>query len=925
MNILRFWSEIEPLFDQAVQLDEQQRTRWLAQLDVTQPDVAQAIRQLISRREALNADGFLRGNVFEKLSSLAPSLHELLAEQVAKDSTRSDQLPHAPALSAGAIIGRYRLIREIGHGGMSSVWLAEHSDGELKRQVALKLPFLWQRMQLERFLRERDLLAALTHPRIARLYDAGFSESGQPYLAMEHIAGTTLLDNCDQRQLTIQQRLQLFLQVLEAVQFAHARLIIHRDLKPSNILVTAEGNVTLLDFGIGKLLSGDATKEAVLTQLPGQALTPEYASPEQIAGQSLGIASDIYSLGVVLFELLTGKRPYRLGRHSRAALEEAILNEFVHWPSRGEISDAAATARGSSARVLKSLLTGDLDAIVIKALKKNPADRYASVTAFAQDIANHLNHLPVSAQPDSYRYRANKFLTRHRVPVAAATFALCALIVGTGVALWQARVAATQSDRAIASAAQNEAISHFFDTILTDAAYADKPVTVRELMARGTRLALQNTRGNPESRAAVLGMIASEYVTLFELKQAKQLADAAVDLLSQSRDRALKSKLRCKRAYIGASLGDPVSAVTQIKAELSSLQDDARTASSCLDDLAYVCGDSPHACARGDSLRYAEQALALLRTLPNPTDITIGKEAALLDSVAYGHHQEGRNREADRFFAQALLTYELIGVDNNNALSVQSNWAVVAEVEGRPKYSLQIYEDILRLQTQRDPDSGPSPIVLYNKARALTAIGRFTEARGVFESLCRLAETHDDPFPRFRCAIGSAALDLQTGALQSARAFIERAERLVAADYAPNDPLVFVVAVARGQYAITQGDFTTARAKFDRTIAQGHDTAPVPYVMALLGLAEVELGLGNHRQAWHAALRALDATRSQLGEYPYSHRVGQANILLGRALQQLSRHTEARAAFQQAVTHLSNTVDENHPALVQARKQLTTT
>lgn len=923
MSIYRIWPEIEPLFDQALQLDPKQRTQWLMEIAATRPDIGQALRELIAKREALDADGFLRGCLFEKLTDLAPSLHEFLAQGISNEDAGADQLVHSSGFAPGAIVGRYRLIREIGHGGMSSVWLAEYSDGQLQREVALKLPFLWQRMQIERFVRERDLLSALTHPRIARLYDAGFSEASQPYLAMEYVAGTMLLDYCDRLRLSIAQRLQIFLQVLEAVQFAHARLIIHRDLKPSNILVTAEGRVSLLDFGIGKMLNGDAIRDTPLTQLPGHPLTPEYASPEQITGQSLGIASDIYSLGVILIELLTGMRPYRLERNSRAALEEAILNESVHWPSRSDISDTAAIARGSSVRALKSLLAGDLDAIVIKALKKNPADRYASVTAFAQDITNYLHHMPVGAQPDSYRYRAGKFLARHRVPVAAASFALCALLAGTGIALWQARAAAIQSDRALASALQNEAIGHFFDTIITEAAFAEEPVTVRKLLARGAQLALQNSHGNPESRAAVLGMIASTHVGLFELEQAQQLTDAALHLLARSSEHGLRSKLRCMRAYIDANRGAAKAAITQIKAELPALNDDARTASSCLDDLANICSESPQVCARGDSLRYSEQALALLRTAPNPTDITIGTEATLLSEVAYGHHLNGNNRQADRFFAQALQKYAQVGQqDSANGMAARNNWAVVAEAEGRPKDALVLFEDVLRLDAQRDPEAQPSTITLYNKARALMAIGRFSEAHDTFELLCRLSEPRDDAFSRSRCAIGSASFAIQSGALPSARDLIERAERLLATDHAPDDPVVFMLAVAKGQYEMANGHFAEARTHFDRTVAQGSSTAPMASMTALLGLAEVELELGNPREAADIARRALDATRSKLGNFPYSHRVGQANLLLGRALQQLGQQSEAHRALQEAVTHLSNTVDAEHPALVQARDLL---
>ena len=228
-------------------------------------------------------------------------------------------------LKAGALVGPYRLLRELGVGGMGSVWLAERADGTLKRQVALKLPRAsWARGLAERMARERDILASLEHPNIARLYDAGTDAQGRPFLALEYVEGQPIDVYCSERALSIRQRLQLLLEVASAVTFAHSRLVVHRDLKPSNILVTADGQVRLLDFGIAKLMEGDRTQETQLTQMAGRALTLDYASPEQIRGEPIGTASDVYSLGVVAYELLAGAKPYKLKRGSAAELEETI-------------------------------------------------------------------------------------------------------------------------------------------------------------------------------------------------------------------------------------------------------------------------------------------------------------------------------------------------------------------------------------------------------------------------------------------------------------------------------------------------------------------------------------------------------------------------------------------------------------------------
>jgi serine/threonine-protein kinase len=272
---------------------------------------------------------------------------------------------------------------------MAEVWLSRRADAAIKREVALKLPLLTPlRRDLEpRFAREREILADLSHPNIARLFDAGFANDGQPYLALEYVVGEMFTTYCDQQRLTIRERLGLLRQVLGAVQHAHTHLVIHRDLKPSNVLVTEAGQVQLLDFGIAKLLSEGEAKETELTQLSGRALTPDYAAPEQIAGAPITTAADVYALGVMLYEILTGVRPYRLKRDTRAALEEAILQADPIPPSRAALSETAATARATTAKKLSRALKGDLDVITIKALKKSPRERYQTATALDEDIS----------------------------------------------------------------------------------------------------------------------------------------------------------------------------------------------------------------------------------------------------------------------------------------------------------------------------------------------------------------------------------------------------------------------------------------------------------------------------------------------------------------------------------------------------------
>ena len=328
--------------------------------------------------------------------------------------------------SPGDLVGPYRLIRLLGEGGMAEVWLAQRADGSIKREVALKLPRLLRDRQdlASRFARECDILAALEHPHIARLYDAGVSPDGLPYLAMEYVRGEKLTTWCDQLHLGIPERLQLVLQVLDAVQYAHAHQAIHRDIKPSNILVNEAGQVQLLDFGVAKLLAQDAQ----LTIAYGRAMTPDYASPELARGDPPEPGSDVYSLGVLLYELLTGCLPYRIkARGSGAQLEQAIIAAEVLPPSV-HLAPEAGAARGTTQEKLARKLRGDLDAIVLKALAKEPAQRYDGASSMSDDVKRYLLGKPVQARAAPLHHRVRKFLDRNRVVVLLSAISVIAVL-----------------------------------------------------------------------------------------------------------------------------------------------------------------------------------------------------------------------------------------------------------------------------------------------------------------------------------------------------------------------------------------------------------------------------------------------------------------------------------------------------------------
>ncbi len=362
------------------------------------------------------------------------------------------------ALLRGAVepaperIGPYRILREIGRGGMGVVYLGDRADGEYRKQVAIKLITAGRRtaandpLGLERrFRRERQILSQFEHPGIARMLDGGATEEGQPYFVLEYVEGLPLLDYCDARRLPISARLTLFLSICDAVAHAHRQLIVHRDLKPGNILVTPEGTPKLLDFGLARVLDADGLGDDI-TQAVLPMMTPAYASPEQIRGEAISVSGDVYSLGVILYELLSSARPYQLSSGSIADMVRVVCEQPPVPLNRAAISDQAAASRSSSVDKLRRSLSGDLEKIAAQALEKDPRQRYASVDDLASDLRRHLTGLPVRARPATFSYRASKMLERHRVAVPMGAAAILLILGFAGVAMWEARSAQRRFD-----------------------------------------------------------------------------------------------------------------------------------------------------------------------------------------------------------------------------------------------------------------------------------------------------------------------------------------------------------------------------------------------------------------------------------------------------------------------------------------------
>jgi eukaryotic-like serine/threonine-protein kinase len=651
--------------------------------------------------------------------SLKVRLRAMLAQQSQIESgnlfTTIPKVDDADDYAAGDAIGPYRLMRKLGAGGMAAVWMAERSDGVMKRPVALKLPYAGRALPglPERMAREREILATLSHPNIARLYDAGVTAQGQPYLALEYVEGTRIDEYCTAKKLGARARLELFIQVATAVEHAHAKLVVHRDLKPGNILVTADGHVRLLDFGIAKLLEQGQAHETRLTHLAGRALTPYYASPEQIAGEPVTIQSDVYSLGVVLYELLTGTHPYQPERASAAALEEAILRTEPRRPS--EAVDSRAVQR---------TLRGDLDTIALKALKKAPADRYATVNAFADDVSRYLAGRPVLARPDSATYRLRKFVGRNRIAVAASSAVALAILSGAAVALWQASVALAEQARA-------EEVKTFIASIFREAdpfVGEGKALSALDLLRQAESRIDRTFTSRPQLRIELLNIVASSLTNLQDYDSAERVLKRAI--VTSRQELGANHPLTRRARIIGLEVDRFKGRTAQMSAELAEL-------------------------------------LPQLRADP---DAAVEDLVTVLENQAHLAIDEGRSADAEAAITEAFnLARTRLGEEHPQTVATSVVLALAYEYSKKPKEALVAAEHAFRLTTRVHEGNETHPRVIDARlmyGRALAGAGQLDAA------IVELSRAADDAVKLF----GPSGMMVAFISHQLARQLLERGD-----------------------------------------------------------------------------------------------------------------------------------------------------
>ena len=650
---VRTWTTVSRLLDDALDLPASARPAWIETLGAEYEALKPQLRALLAQADVLGREAFL---------ATLPKFEPAPLDHAVPGASR-----------VGALVGPYRLLQPIASGGQGAVWLAERADGLLTRQVAVKLPHgLDFRPGLaERMARERDILATLAHPHIARLYDAGLSAEGEPYLALEYVEGVSIDQHAKERGLDLTARVRLFQQVIAAVAFAHGRLVIHRDLKPSNILVTADGEVRLLDFGIAKLLEDDAV-DSTLTREAGRAMTLAYASPEQVGQRPLGVASDVYSLGVVLYELLTGVRPYVPARESAAALEEAVLTQ--------EARRASDAVSGPARRTL----AGDLDTILAKALRKDPAARYATAEAFGEDLARWLDQRPVLAQPDSRSYRLRKFVTRHRVGVVAASVSLVAVLAGAGGAVWQAGVARREQRRA-------EEVKEFIASVLHDAnpdGANARPVAVLDLLKRADQRL--TTLPSGPVKTELLIVLGEGLLGLGDTQTLIGVASRAIAESTLAADPELRFRANILQAQALFYAGEPAAMLAAVDRAESLLADVAAVEPVTRATLQRLRADAHIRAGRyAEGVRAARESLALTeRAGGTPREVL---QALMI--VADAEHQAKHPAEAVAAAERAHAIVEAHFADNPGhpfALRTRALYADALVDKGEPRRAVDL-------------------------------------------------------------------------------------------------------------------------------------------------------------------------------------------------------------------------------------------
>jgi serine/threonine-protein kinase len=834
-------------------------------------------------------------------------------------------------LPIGESIGPYNILESLGEGGMGTVYLAEREGAGFTQRVALKLmragfadPLLERRL-----LSERRILARLEHPGIARLIDGGATAAGQPYFAMEYVEGSTVIDYCDRNRLTVPERLRLFLDICAPVHYAHQQLVVHRDLKPTNIQVNEEGRPKLLDFGIAKLLDPTQGLEGATRTAPW--LTPAYASPEQIRGEQVGTPSDIYALGILLYEMVVGRRPYEFSSRSPAEIERVVCEQPPEPPSvavtrpppslldgstTGPTADALSQVRRSTPVRLRKLLSGDLDTIVLKALAKEPSRRYASAQQLADDIKRYLDGRPVLARPDTLRYRAGKFVRRHRTSVAAVVLVTVSLIGGILAAAWQARRATEQ-----AAIAQGEAEKAGLVTgLMVDLFRLSDPsetlgdtVTARQILEQGVERIEREFGDQPDVQASVFAEVAQVYMNLGLLPRAEALVRRALGLREEL---AGPSSLEVAETLgqlgqIQAIQGEQDEAVDLYRRAIAIREERVPAPDTLLaatqSNLAWELRamDEHEEAAELFNRALAVQRLQLGDDRPEVASTLLGLAATL--------HDRGSFDEAEALFQAALAPYDTsVGKPHPMAATALLNIGMIRRLRARYAEAEPLLRSALTMRSALyEPDHPRVLEVVHHFGTVLYELGRYAEAERLLADGLDGANRslgYDHPIAgSLRESL--ATLLSVTGRFTQAIARYDTSLAVKRERLGGEHPQIVFTLIHSGTPYLHAGRLDEAAARYSEALAMSGPQS-VSRLLSLGGLANVAQRRRRFAEADSLYLEALGLAETALREdhrYTLRLRSDRAELLLDR-----SRVGEATSLLEEVYAAEREALPELH-------------
>ena len=826
-------AEIDQLFAQALELEGSERAAFVAGLRSRDPSLAQAVERLLtaveqpdSRREP---GGILVGSLWKDL--IAPEASARTGERV----------------------GAYRILEEIGRGGMSVVYLAERTDGLFEQRVALK--FLAQGPTTEetrrRFGQERQILASLTHRGIARLLGGGHDSGGRPYIVMEHVEGEPIDRYCDRRGIGLEERLELFGGVLAAVEYAHRNLVVHRDLKPSNILVTGDGEVKLLDFGIAKLLDPERAGPytAPPTRTGMQLLTPEYSSPEQIRGERITTASDIYQLGLLLYELLTGRRPFSLAGATASEAERIVCEQEPSRPST--VPPRAKVSPMETGRpVFGHRLKGDLDNIVLKSLEKEPERRYATAGEFREDLERQRTGLPVRARKPTLVYRAAKFARRHRGAVAAG-LVVVALLVG------YAATVTVQAQRIAQEAAKTEQVKDFLTTLFTHAnpgvSKGQEP-TASELLEAGAARVATELADQPDVQAEMMAVLGRVYGTRGQYAEAVEQLEKAWEI----------------QRRLPSDANGGVTETGRLLAEALHFQGRYRDAEAVLSEV-----------------------IAARRQLFGDQSSEVG---IALNDLGDLLHTQGRLREAEDVLREGLaIQLAATSEDSHATARARRDLANVLRDRGAFTEAERLYHRSLATSLARLGRVDPIVSLTENYlARLLAETGRHSEAEAILqENLSVYAQLYPDGHPMVGTTLRNlGVLRLREGRPEAAEEALREALAVYRRTLSEDNALVARAQRYLAEARLAQGDAESAAAVAEGVLArlqelgmEGHPA--VADACEILGRARLAQGRPAEAVRW---LKQSLAVR-EASSVPSDPRIAEMRGHLARAQERLPSET----------------------------------